>query len=132
VTRRSYLGLAPNALQVGDEVYLINRSKVPFVLRKSDHLNRQPRHESQMISFPIFRLIRDCYVHKIMDGEADGEACQNGGLALFLLFYINKVDYITMKNYIITYHESQTPILSSPVPFQSLDVSSGRFNMNRG
>jgi hypothetical protein len=77
VTREGYLGLGPNALQAGDEVYVIKGSNVPFVLRKSDrsNLDRQPEDEIQMIPFPIFRLIGDCYVHNIMDGEV----CQNGG-----------------------------------------------------
>jgi hypothetical protein len=77
VTREGYLGMGPNALQAGDEVYVINGSNFPFVLKKSDcsNLDRQPEDEIQMIPFPIFRLIGDCYVHTIMDGEV----CQNGG-----------------------------------------------------
>jgi hypothetical protein len=86
VTREGYLGLGPNALQVGDEVYVINGSNVPFVLRKSDrsNLDRQPEDKSQTILFPMFRLIGDCYVHNFMDGEA----CHNGGK--FLLFYADE------------------------------------------
>ena len=77
MTQKGYLGLGSNALQVGDEVHVIHGSNLPFVLRKSDQpcLYRQTRHESQMITFPVFFLIGDCYVHKIMDGEA----CQTGG-----------------------------------------------------
>jgi hypothetical protein len=77
VTREGYLGLGPNALQVGDKVYIINGSNVPFILRKSDrsNLNRQPEDKSQTILFPMFRLIRDYYVHNFMNGEA----CHNGG-----------------------------------------------------
>ena len=77
VTREGHLGLGPNALQVGDEVYVINGSNVPFVLRKSDRFNldRQPEDGSQMIPFPMFHLIGDCYVRNFMDGEA----CQDGG-----------------------------------------------------
>jgi hypothetical protein len=77
VTREGHLGLGPNALQVGDEVYVINGSNVPFVLRKSDRFNlgRQPEDGSQMIPFLMFRLIGDCYVRGFMDGEA----CQDGG-----------------------------------------------------
>jgi hypothetical protein len=69
VTREGNLGLGLNALQVGDEVYVVNSSKVPFVLRKSDrsNLDRQPEDESQIISSPMLRLIGDCYVHNIMD-----------------------------------------------------------------
>jgi hypothetical protein len=77
VTRNNYLELSPNALQVGDEAYVINGSKVPFVLRKSDHPspNRQSGDESQMMLFSIFRLVGDCYVHNIMYEDA----CHNAG-----------------------------------------------------
>lgn len=36
VTRLGYLGLGPEEMQVGDEVYVINGSRVPFVLRRVD------------------------------------------------------------------------------------------------
>ena len=76
MTREGNLGLGPNALQVGDEVYVVNGSNVPFILRKADRSNpdRQPEDESQIIPSPMLRLIGDCYVHNIMDEEV----CRNG------------------------------------------------------
>jgi hypothetical protein len=51
VTREGKLGLGPNALQVGDEVYVVDGSKVPFVLRKADlsNLDRQQEDERQIL-----------------------------------------------------------------------------------
>jgi hypothetical protein len=76
VTRKGNLGLGANALQVGDEVYVANGSKVPFVLRKADRSNpdRQSEDETPITPSPMLRLIGDCYVHNVMDGEV----CRNG------------------------------------------------------
>jgi hypothetical protein len=76
VTRKGNLGLGPNALQVEDEVYVVNGSKVPFVLRKADrsNLDRQSEDETPITPSPMLRLIGDCYVHNVMDGEV----CRNG------------------------------------------------------
>ena len=65
LTRNGYLGLGPNVMQIGDEVYVITGSEVPFVLRKTDRssLDTQPEDENQIIPFPIL----------------DGAACQKGG-----------------------------------------------------
>ncbi|CZR66859.1 uncharacterized protein PAC_16760 [Phialocephala subalpina] len=72
ITQRGYLGFAPENTQIGDEVYVINGSKVPFVLRR---LNKTYELESRtdesiIPDVPAFNLIGNCYVHGIMDGEA--------------------------------------------------------------
>ncbi len=47
--------IAPLTTQVGDMIYLLPGSDVPFVLRPEDK---------------NFRLIGQCYVHGVMYGEA--------------------------------------------------------------
>jgi hypothetical protein len=82
VTRTGYLGLGPCGTSPGDEVYLISGSKVPFVLRKVEDLETvSPENDSS--SYPVYRVIGDCYVHGIMDGEAlEGVTASAGSLLL--------------------------------------------------
>jgi hypothetical protein len=81
VTRNGYLGLGPCDISPGDEVYLISGSKVPFVLRKVEHLeNVSPENGSS--SSAVFRIIGDAYVHGIMDGEALEGGSASAGASL--------------------------------------------------
>jgi hypothetical protein len=57
VTKRGYLTLAPRYTKPGDLVCLIFGAEVPFVLRP-DGLR--------------YRLVGECYVHGMMDGEGLG------------------------------------------------------------
>lgn len=76
VTQQGYLGLGPQKMAVGDEVYVFNGSKVPFVLRGVERAAaaEQPSGGGNTSEFPRFRLVGDCYVHGIMDGEACEES----------------------------------------------------------
>jgi hypothetical protein len=49
-----YAGLVPGSAKVGDAICLLDGGCVPFVLRKSD---------------TGYRLVGECYIHGIMDGE---------------------------------------------------------------
>ena len=69
VTRNGYLGLGPDGMQPGDDVYLVSGSNVPFVLRKVDSSEIDLPKEA-LSSYPVFRLIGDGYVHGAMDGQA--------------------------------------------------------------
>ena len=55
ISSDNYIGLAPNEAQVGDEIFVLAGSSVPFILRPEDghHL-----------------VIGEAYVHGLMDGEA--------------------------------------------------------------
>jgi hypothetical protein len=54
-TRRRFVGLVPDAAEVGDRICLLHGGKVPFVLRKQEK---------------GFKLVGECYVHGLMKGEA--------------------------------------------------------------
>jgi len=74
VTSTGYLGIGPKDTQTGDEVYAINGSKVPLVLRR-DALgfrdkNNRAKEDTTDPTYPHFRLVGDCYTHGMMDGEA--------------------------------------------------------------
>lgn len=65
MTLNSYMGLGPNTVCAGDEVWVLMGSPVPFVLRpllvkESDEVEPQLMHQ----------LVGHCFVHGIMDGEA--------------------------------------------------------------
>lgn len=55
-TRNGYLGLFPAHTEIGDEVHVFDGCNVPFALRKAAEGK--------------FRLVGECYVCGIMDGEA--------------------------------------------------------------
>ena len=58
-TDEGFLGLGPYSMRPGDEVFLVTRSKVPFVLRKVEG----PAHANE------YRLVGECYVRGFMRGE---------------------------------------------------------------
>jgi hypothetical protein len=66
LTKEGYLGLGPREMQVGDQVYLINGSNVPFVLRPRSDTERREHFD---LPYKFFDLVGNCYVHGIMDGE---------------------------------------------------------------
>lgn len=55
VTSKGYMGLGPNAMQIGDIVCVLFGCKVPFILRPMGG---------------YYLLVGDSYIHGIMDGEA--------------------------------------------------------------
>jgi hypothetical protein len=58
VTRRGFVGVAPPAVQKGNGVAIFDGGAVPFLIRPS---KKKPN---------AFRLVGECYVHGIMNGEA--------------------------------------------------------------
>jgi hypothetical protein len=81
VTQEGYLGLGLREMQVGDEVYVIHGSNIPFVLRPK---SRPPVDESYTPPYPIFGLVGACYLHGIMDGEACESEGENKAISLVL------------------------------------------------
>lgn len=59
VTLRGFVGLAPPAVQEGDAIAIFDGGAVPFLIRPS---KKKPK---------AFRLVGECYVHGIMNGEAE-------------------------------------------------------------
>jgi hypothetical protein len=64
VTEKGYFGLGNPDTQVGDQVWVLIGGKVPFVLRPVVDNDGMSSFDNS------FRLIGDCYLHGIMDGEA--------------------------------------------------------------
>jgi hypothetical protein len=60
ITKQSYMGLSYPSIEVGDEVWVLNGARVPFILR--------PRlHDSGAYSYTF---VGDCYLDGFMHGEA--------------------------------------------------------------
>jgi hypothetical protein len=57
VTKKGYVGVVPTMAQVGNLVAILKGGRVPFVLQKSEERDG------------AFRLIGECYVHCLMNGE---------------------------------------------------------------
>jgi hypothetical protein len=84
ITERGYMGIGPLQTQHGDVVYLLGGSTVPFVLRKDiDHhlptsQSVDPRAEIDnrvpTMGEQHYRLVGDCFVHGVMDGQFCNEA----------------------------------------------------------
>ncbi|KIM94387.1 hypothetical protein OIDMADRAFT_136327 [Oidiodendron maius Zn] len=62
-TEQGYLGLGPRDMEVGDQVFILSGSNVPFVLRESETAQVNPL-------LPAYSLVGDCYVHGIMYGQS--------------------------------------------------------------
>jgi hypothetical protein len=60
VTMHGHLGMGPIEMQSGDQICILGGASMPFVLRKAVSDDGEPFH----------RLIGECYVDGIMDGEA--------------------------------------------------------------
>jgi len=57
VTKNGFVGTVPDLAQAGDVVAILKGGRVPFILQKSDARSG------------AFRLIGECYVHGLMNGE---------------------------------------------------------------
>jgi hypothetical protein len=57
VTKNGYVGVVPKMTKVGDVVAILKGGRVPFVLRRSEERDG------------AFRLVGECYVHCLMNGE---------------------------------------------------------------
>jgi hypothetical protein len=65
VSRHSgWIGLAPMASRVGDEICILDGCTVPVVLRHCD------AYSEDIYEHDFFQLVGECYVHGMMDGEA--------------------------------------------------------------
>ncbi|PTB42994.1 hypothetical protein M441DRAFT_66759 [Trichoderma asperellum CBS 433.97] len=59
ITKKGYFGLGPQKLKPGDRIAVLFGSGVPFVLRKCPAITGRR----------AWRIIGECYVHGIMQGE---------------------------------------------------------------
>jgi hypothetical protein len=64
LSKRKYLGLAPELTEPDDKICILSGGSVPFILRQE---------EGRWIS------VGECYIHGIMAGEAVDDFRNNGG-----------------------------------------------------
>ncbi|KAI1472364.1 HET-domain-containing protein [Daldinia caldariorum] len=62
ISRKGYIGLAPEDALEGDEIWILNGGRVPLILRPIGS-------QSEKVSGANYTLVGDSYVHGIMDGE---------------------------------------------------------------
>ena len=91
-TLNGYIGLGPPQTQIGDVVFILIGSRVPFVLRR--HEDQSPitfspdgfgqKHILREITLskPSYSVIGDCFIHGVMDGEFNN--INEKGEAIFL------------------------------------------------
>ena len=65
ITSKGYMGIGPLEMSVGDQVHILIGGNVPFLLRHQD--NKTVIDNSSKVC--RYKLIGDCYLHGIMDGE---------------------------------------------------------------
>jgi hypothetical protein len=65
ITDRGYIGMAPHLAEQGDLLCFIFGSQVPFLLRHVED-SKEMR----------YRLVGECYIHGMMDGEAFNLGCE--------------------------------------------------------
>ncbi|SCO36508.1 related to heterokaryon incompatibility protein (het-6OR allele) [Fusarium fujikuroi] len=70
-TENGMIGLVPLLAEAGDQIYVLNGGVVPFVLRKGK------RHRNGR------RLVGECYIHGIMNGEAIQSECEETDVRLY-------------------------------------------------
>lgn len=68
LTESGYMGIGPASTSIADEVFVLQSSRVPFVLRRSGGLEAGGIC-SDGVKAHCFNVIGDCYLHGIMDGE---------------------------------------------------------------
>ena len=76
-TEQGYLGLGPRDMEVGDQVFILSGSNVPFVLRESETAQVNPL-------LPAYSLVGDCYVHGIMYGQSHNSGWLKNAKSLVL------------------------------------------------
>jgi len=67
VSSNHFFGLGPAETVCGDEVFILNGGKTPFVLRRHTDTD-------EAIPGPKYKIIGDCYLQEWMDGEGDSLA----------------------------------------------------------
>ncbi|KAE9366699.1 HET-domain-containing protein [Stipitochalara longipes BDJ] len=68
ITRKGFMGIGPPATSSGDRIVVLFGGDVPFLLR--EHVNSTATGIPPEEPNPLWKLIGDCYLHGIMDGEA--------------------------------------------------------------
>lgn len=84
-TKKGYLGNACQHVEVGDEVYILQGGRLPFVLRRDKEVQGIPTATGQNDYLPVHRTLQgykliggDAYVHGVCDGQVWMLAEQEG------------------------------------------------------
>ena len=74
LTKSGYMGIGPRTTVVGDRVYVFKGGNIPFIVREDRLVTADSDEDvSGPSDTPVgdgFRLIGDCFVHGLMDGQA--------------------------------------------------------------
>jgi hypothetical protein len=74
ITRSGYIGIGPRTTVEGDRVYVFKGGNVPFIVRSDEPVAEDGRAEFPAPTDEFVkcgsRLIGDCFVYGLMDGEA--------------------------------------------------------------
>jgi hypothetical protein len=68
------MGLVPPATKEGDILWIILGADMPFLLRSVEKDKREAdcgvkSNEEEIENLPAYRLVSECYIHGMMDGE---------------------------------------------------------------
>jgi hypothetical protein len=69
LTEQGYIGLGPKYTSIGDQVFALEGSNVPIVLRLAGERDVTGT-EGKIVRTRSFTVVGDCYCHGIIDGEA--------------------------------------------------------------
>ncbi|EKG11812.1 hypothetical protein MPH_11308 [Macrophomina phaseolina MS6] len=75
LTTGGYMGLAPHGTRDGDVVFVMLGCDIPFILRPVSGTDAGGSSGSSGGTGDVFVLVGECYVYKLMDGEA---MCNDG------------------------------------------------------
>ena len=83
LSKSGYMGIGPRTTVVGDRVHVFKGGNVPFIVRKDGLVTADgDRDISDPSDTPVgdsFRLIGDCFVYGLMDGEAFTQKSRHAG-----------------------------------------------------
>lgn len=68
-TERGYLGLVSDSSQLGDSVWLLQGTRVPFILRQTLYTSERLAQGGRKKVQSTWEVIGDAYVHGVMQGE---------------------------------------------------------------
>lgn len=67
ITSSGFMGMVPLDTEVGDEIYILEGGRMPFVLRRSEEIFSV--QGSSEAGKPCYTLVGECYLDGFMDGE---------------------------------------------------------------
>lgn len=90
LTKRGYLGVTHKCV-IGDQIYIVKGGRTPVILRESSEASEQREHqgaerpdtssgtECSPLENKKYRVVTDCYLHGLMDGEQNEKLLRDQG-----------------------------------------------------